>query len=77
MIRLYGFSKLMNFYAICYGKKTMFFCLIWAKKCHWFKWYFGHTTSEEVVFNSVNTSGWWFFGFMLTNKHYIKLEERI
>lgn len=79
-MRLYGFTKIMSFYCICYGTKGWFFHLIFGKKDRKFHFYSGHVTAEEILHNNQNTHPkWWFIGILInnTNKGYLRYEELI
>ena len=66
MTRLYGISKILGFPCICYGTKGYFFTIRWSKKDKWFKVYRGYTVADDVIFNTVNCSKWFFVGIIKT-----------
>jgi len=74
-MKLYGLSKIMSFYCLCYGSKAILFNLIWSKKYHRFKWYSGKITSKDVIINTVNTKHWKFIGFMSSKNNYLIIED--
>ena len=39
--------------------------LIWAKKYHWFRWYFFTTTTKNVWWQRINSYPFRFFGVMV------------
>lgn len=47
-IKMYGFSKILEFPCICYGIKGYFFKIKWSPIKHKFCVYKGHTTVEDI-----------------------------
>ena len=75
MTKLYGFTKIFDFHTICYGSKAFFFAIKWSKVKKKFVLYKGHSDAEGVLFNSINTPKWKFFGIIITTD-YLVLEKR-
>ena len=64
-MKLYGITTTLGFPCICYGKTAWFFKLIYAKKLRKFKFYHGHTTSNDVAYNFIHNRGKRFFGLII------------
>lgn len=48
IVKGYGFSRILEFPCICYGKKGYFLQIKWSKIKHKFCIYRGHTTVEDI-----------------------------
>ena len=65
-MKLYGFSKILNFPCICYGARGYFFKIGWSKKDKRFRVYKGHIYSDQIVRQCAQPKKW-FFGFMIND----------
>ena len=64
MVRMYGFSKLMCFNCLCFGKTG----ICWKINFKPFKFYFWRTPIDEVIFQTRNTPNWYLLGFITTDE---------
>ena len=72
-MKLYGFTKNLSFPCICYGRNAWFFKLIYAKQLKKFKFYHGHASCNDVIYNLIYNNGKRFFGLMVKEKDDIDL----
>lgn len=64
-MKLYGFTKILDFPCVCWGRRGVFFKLKYVKGSRRFKWYYGKVTSEDVLRNFFNNNGHRFFGLVV------------
>ena len=71
-MKLFGLALYMdNWPAFCFGKKAWVCKIIWSSVYHRFKCYHFTSTSENVLWQRVNSYSFKFFGIMIIPKENI------